>query len=125
MQRTKQRDTPGELALRSALTARGLRYRVHVSLPVTRRHADVGFIGARLAVFIDGCFWHGCPSHGTWPKANGAWWRAKILANVARDRDTDARLKAAGWLVLRFWDHHDAGRAANRIERLLARLAKA
>jgi DNA mismatch endonuclease (patch repair protein) len=112
MQVTLRRDTPGELALRSALRALGLRYRVDATLPGTRRRADVAFLGAKVAVFVDGCFWHGCPTHGTWPKANAAWWRQKIEGNRRRDRDTDRRLMRDGWVVLRFWEHEDALRAA-------------
>ncbi|MGE3840208.1 MAG: very short patch repair endonuclease [Vicinamibacterales bacterium] len=121
MQATRRRDTPGELALRSALTARGLRYRVDVTLPGTRRRADVAFLGARVVVFVDGCFWHGCPRHATWPKTNATWWRAKIEANRARDRDTDFRLKTAGWKVLRFWAHTDPNAAARKVAQTLAR----
>jgi DNA mismatch endonuclease, patch repair protein len=70
-----------------------------------------------VVVFLDGCFWHGCPLHGTWPKLNGDWWRAKIEANKRRDTDTDARLEAAGWTVLRVWEHEDLDHASARIER--------
>jgi DNA mismatch endonuclease (patch repair protein) len=115
MQVTHQRDTPGELALRSALRALGLRYRVDVTLPGTRRRPDVAFLRAKVAVFVDGCFWHGCPTHGTWPKANAAWWREKIEGNRRRDRDTDRRLKRAGWVVLRFWEHDEATAAAQAV----------
>jgi DNA mismatch endonuclease (patch repair protein) len=112
MQVTQQRDTPGELALRSALRTLGLRYRVDAALPGTRRRADVAFIGAKVAVFVDGCFWHGCPSHGTWPKTNAVWWREKIQGNRRRDRDTDEQLIRDGWTVLRFWEHDDPSDAA-------------
>jgi DNA mismatch endonuclease (patch repair protein) len=116
---TSRRDTPCELALRSALHDLGLRYRVDWLLPGTRRRADLSFVGAKVVVFVDGCFWHACPIHATWPKANGAWWRGKILANVARDRDTDSRLKKAGWKVLRFWEHEDSERAARSVARVV------
>ena len=121
MQATRRRDTAGELALRSALRELDLRYRVDVTLPGTRRRPDVAFIRARLAIFVDGCFWHGCPTHGTWPNANAAWWRAKIGTNVLRDRDTDARLQAAGWIVLRFWEHDDPQKAARKVLATLRR----
>lgn len=115
MQVTRRRDTPGEVALRAALRRFGLRYRVDYPLQGTRRRADVVFVRAQLAVFIDGCFWHGCPEHGTWPKRNADWWREKIEANRSRDQDTDRKLRAAGWKVLRFWEHTDPGLAAHDV----------
>jgi DNA mismatch endonuclease (patch repair protein) len=95
----------------------GLRFRVDWRLPNTRRRADMAFVRAKVAVFVDGCFWHGCPEHGTWPKTNALWWRNKIETNVKRDRDTDARLRATGWTVLRFWEHDKPSRAAKAIRR--------
>jgi DNA mismatch endonuclease (patch repair protein) len=121
---TPRRDTPCELALRSAVHRLGLRFRVDWPLPGTRRRADLAFVTAHVAVFVDGCFWHGCPVHATWPKANAAWWRAKLAGNVARDRDTDARLRRAGWRVLRFWEHADMVEAARRVERAVRRRAR-
>ncbi|MDQ3489386.1 MAG: very short patch repair endonuclease [Acidobacteriota bacterium] len=115
MQATRRRDTPGELALRAGLTRLGVRYRVDAVLPGTRRRADVAFLGARVAVFVDGCFWHGCPMHGTWPKANSNWWRSKIEDNMKRDRDTDRRLLEMGWVVFRVWEHQDSVAAAQKI----------
>ncbi|MFF2371638.1 very short patch repair endonuclease [Agromyces sp. NPDC058110] len=102
----KRRDTTTELAVRKLLHARGLRYRVDFPpVPGLRRRADIVFTRARIAVFIDGCFWHGCPEHATQPKRNSDYWEPKLAANVARDRDTDGRLDEAGWRVLRFWEH--------------------
>ena len=75
----------------------------------------------RVAVFVDGCFWHGCPLHGTWPKTNETWWRDKILGNVARDRDTERRLTEAGWTTVRVWEHENPDEAADRVEALLRR----
>jgi DNA mismatch endonuclease (patch repair protein) len=88
------------------LHAAGYRYRVTYPVPgLPRRSIDVAFTRAKVAVFVDGCFWHGCPEHGTSPRANSAWWRAKIEANRARDRDTSARLAEQGWRVMRVWEH--------------------
>jgi DNA mismatch endonuclease (patch repair protein) len=84
-----------------------------------RRRADVVFTRARIAIFVDGCFWHGCPSHGTRPKANAQWWASKLDANIARDRDTDRRLKASDWQVLRLWEHDDMQKAAADVSRLV------
>jgi DNA mismatch endonuclease (patch repair protein) len=82
-----------------------------------RRRADLVFSRAKVAVYIDGCFWHRCPRHATTPKANRAWWITKLDANVARDRDTDRRLREAGWVVVRVWEHENAEVAAGRVER--------
>jgi DNA mismatch endonuclease, patch repair protein len=121
MQATRQRDTDCELALRSALFRLGLRYRTNFRIPGTRRLADVVFVMAKVAVFVDGCFWHGCPKHGTWPRANAEWWRAKIDGNVARDRNTDALLRSSGWRVVRVWEHQDPNSAATRIAGIILR----
>lgn len=116
MQRVRQKDTSAELALRRALHALGLRYRIQVPVSTKpRRVADITFGGPRVAVFVDGCFWHGCPEHATWPKQNADFWRAKIAANQERDRDTDARLRAEGWEVVRIWAHEKPHDAASRI----------
>jgi DNA mismatch endonuclease (patch repair protein) len=117
MQSTRQQGTAAELAVRSILHARGFRYRVNRAvLPGVRREADLVFQGARVAVFVDGCFWHGCPDHASWPKANADWWRDKLLANRRRDADTDRRFAEAGWHVIRVWEHESPGEAADRIE---------
>lgn len=102
----RSRDTKPERLLRSLVHAAGLRYRIAAKpLPDMRRTADLLFRPARVAVFVDGCFWHGCPDHFVPPKTNPDYWQEKINGNVQRDRDTDARLAEAGWLVLRFWEH--------------------
>lgn len=100
------------------LHARGLRYRVDYKLPVSsmRRRCDVAFTRAKVAVFVDGCWWHRCPLHATTPKANREWWIAKLDANVKRDRDTDACLDEAGWKVVRAWEHEDPLEVAERVE---------
>ncbi len=122
MQRVRQKNTSAESALRRELHARGLRYRIHVPvLTKPRRVADVAFSGLRVAVFVDGCFWHGCPTHATWPKQNAKFWRAKIEANMARDNDTDERLRAEGWKVIRVWSHEEPKVAARRVANILER----
>ena len=123
MQRARRRDTGCELSLRSELHRRGRRFRVDHPLPIDRRRrADIAFTRLRVAVFVDGCFWHACPIHGTLPKANRAWWRAKLAGNRARDQDTVDRLEGAGWVALRFWEHQDAQIAADEIETTLDRI---
>lgn len=117
MQANRSRDTRPELAVRTAVFATGLRYRVAIRpLPAVRRSADLVFTRARVAVFLDGCFWHGCPDHFHLPATNAAYWGPKIAANAARDAETDRLLAAAGWTVLRFWEHTVALEAATRIE---------
>ena len=120
MQRQRQKDTAAEQALRSLLHRRGFRYRVDYPLPGLRRRADIAFPSKRVAVMVDGCFWHGCPEHGTWPKENAGWWREKIERNRARDRDTDAKLAEAGWVSVRVWEHEDPAGAAARIAAVLS-----
>jgi DNA mismatch endonuclease, patch repair protein len=116
MQRQRRRDTRPELALRRELHRLGLRYRVDRQvLPGVRSRADLVFTRAKVAVFVDGCFWHCCPVHGTRPKANAAWWEEKLSGTVRRDRDTDAALAAAGWRVVRIWEHEPAPVAAGRV----------
>jgi DNA mismatch endonuclease (patch repair protein) len=117
MSTQRSKDTEPELAVRRALHRMGLRYRVHVQpLPGLRRKADIVFTRARVAVFVDGCFWHGCPDHGRRRHEVNSWyWPDKIARNKERDNDTDARLRAAGWTVVRVWEHDPTAAAADRI----------
>jgi DNA mismatch endonuclease (patch repair protein) len=116
MRAARPRDTAAELALRSALDRLGLAYTTNESpLPDLRRRADIIFPTQRLAVFVDGCFWHGCPVHGTWPKQNAEFWREKIETNRRRDAETDRHLRSANWRVVRVWEHEDPDEAAARI----------
>jgi len=108
------------MELRRELYRRGFRYRVDVSVPgVTRGRPDLLFPTEKAAVFVDGCFWHSCPIHGTAPKTNGQWWQEKLAANMERDRRHDRELTESGWLVLRFWEHEDASDAADVVVRSL------
>lgn len=109
MRRTKRRGTKPELDLRRSLHRRGLRFVVDQAPEGTccRRRVDILLRGARVAVFVDGCFWHSCPSHGHLPKTNRGWWRLKLRGVTVRDRDSDEQLSAAGWLVVRVWEHEN------------------
>ncbi|MEU6979519.1 very short patch repair endonuclease [Streptomyces sp. NPDC046371] len=121
MSKQRSRDTDVEMVLRRSLHAAGLRYRVHRRpLKGVRREADIVFGPAKVAVFVDGCFWHGCPEHATWPKRNSEFWREKIEKNRARDANTDARLVEAGWLPVRVWEHENADEAAVRVATIVS-----
>ncbi|MFI6331080.1 very short patch repair endonuclease [Micromonospora chersina] len=120
-QRQRTRDTAPETALRRELHRRGLRYRVDTAPPGQRRRADVLFTRVKVAVFVDGCFWHRCPEHGTAPKHNEAWWKSKLDRNVERDREVDVELERGGWAVLRFWEHESPVQAADVVEREVRR----
>lgn len=110
------RDTGTEMALRRELHNRGMRYRTHLkTLP---GKPDIAFTRARIAVFVDGCFWHRCPDHGTAPKNNGKWWADKLDANVARDRRNDDELRKLGWMTVHVWEHEDPATAAEAITKL-------
>jgi len=117
MQQQRTRDTAPELAVRQLLHAMGLRYRIDATpLPGLRRRADIVFRRAQVAVFVDGCFWHGCPEHGNpRPTANGWYWPTKIAGNRQRDADTDRRLAEAGWTVVRAWEHEPAAEVAAKV----------
>lgn len=120
MRAQRRRDTAPEVALRRELHRRGMRFFVdRAPLRDVRRRADLVFPRRKVAVYVDGCFWHSCPEHATFPKTNAQWWADKLAGNVARDRDTDARLTAEGWLVIRVWEHEDPVSAANRVQAAL------
>lgn len=121
MAKVRQKGTEAELALRRELHRSGLRYRINFEvLRKPRRVADIIFPGLKIAVFVDGCFWHGCPQHATWPKQNSEFWRQKIETNRARDADTDARLRALNWTVIRIWEHESPVVAAEKVSLLVA-----
>ena len=121
MQSNRGRDTKPELALRSAVHALGLRYRVDARpLKELRRTADMVFPRAKVAVFLDGCFWHGCPEHHSVAVTNATFWADKVKNNTARDRDTDRRLEDSGWVVVRVWEHEDPATAARRVQAVVA-----
>jgi DNA mismatch endonuclease (patch repair protein) len=113
----RQRDTAAELRVRAALHRRGMRFRVDTPPIGGRRRADIVFTRARVAVYIHGCYWHLCPQHATFPKANSDWWRQKLEANRERDRRTNAELAEQGWVCLTFWEHEEPERVADVIER--------
>lgn len=116
MQGNRRRDTKPELAVRRLVHAQGLRYRVDARpLPHLNRRADLVFARARVAVMIDGCYWHGCPEHGTRAKTNDEYWASKIARNVERDLETNQLLSEAGWVVLRAWEHEDPTAVCRRI----------
>lgn len=118
----RRRDTVPELAVRRLLHAQGLRYRVDLApLKGFRRRADVVFTRSRVAVFIDGCFWHGCGIHYRVPETNAGYWQPKIARNVERDAETTVSLIAAGWTVLRYWEHQPA---ADIVANIVSELAQ-
>lgn len=119
MKGNRKRDTKPEVALRALLHRAGLRFRKDYALrpddgPLIR--ADIVFPRRRVAVFVDGCFWHSCPEHGTQPRSNSSYWGPKLARNRERDQEVDTRLHAAGWKVVRVWEHEDLGAAARQIE---------
>ena len=116
-----RRDTTPEMAIRRALWHAGLRYRVQYKVPgLPRRKVDIAFTRQKVVVQVDGCFWHGCPEHGTVPDRNSEWWRWKISRNQTRDADTDAKLSALGWRVIRIWEHENVSTAVERIRRAVS-----
>ena len=123
MQANRSTDTTPERRLRSELHGRGLRYRKDRRFVAAGQKVrpDLVFAASRVAVFVDGCFWHRCPIHATDPRSNADYWREKFKRNVARDRANDAALQAAGWTVVRVWEHEDVAEAADRVEVAVAR----
>lgn len=120
MSRQRRRDTSPELALRKELHRHGHRYRVDAPLPgIPRRRADLLFARAKVAVFVDGCFWHGCPVHATSPATNREWWQQKLIGNRNRDRDTDQRLQQVGWTVIRIWECTPVEEGVHMVEQAL------
>ncbi|MCR3749748.1 very short patch repair endonuclease [Lentzea californiensis] len=120
MQSNKSRDTKPELAIRRLLHARGLRYRVsYRPLPGVRRTADIVFTRLKVAVFVDGCFWHGCEEHHTVAATNATYWAEKVRGNRERDQETDQMLRDAGWLPVRIWEHQDPATAVEQISALV------
>lgn len=120
MKSQRQRDTKPEILLRFILHRMGYRYRVDITpLPGMKSRADIVFPKIRVAVFVDGCFWHSCPQHGTLPKKNAKWWRTKLALNVSRDRQVNELLCQRGWEVVRIWEHEDPQEVAHRIIRIL------
>lgn len=112
----RTRDTAPELLLRRALHAAGYRYRLNVKVPgAPRRTIDIAFTRHKLAIMVDGCFWHGCPVHSVPPKHNATWWADKLARNKARDAETTALLEAAGWQVIRIWEHESPMEVLPRI----------
>ncbi|MGW7550759.1 very short patch repair endonuclease [Streptomyces rimosus] len=123
MQAIRSRDTKPEQLIRRLVHAQGLRYRVAARpLADLRRTADMVFRPAKVAVFIDGCYWHGCPEHYVPPKTNPGYWSDKVARNMARDRDTDQQLIEAGWTILRFWEHESPSDCALKIASTVSRL---
>ena len=117
MQLQKERDTTPEMTLRRTLHRRGLRYRVDLpAIPGKRRRIDIAFTRQKLAIFVDGCFWHGCPEHGQRNHIINAWyWPHKIAGNKQRDAETTRLLESLGWTVLRYWEHDDMVAVADAI----------
>lgn len=127
MRSNKSNDTKPEVLTRRLLHQRGLRFRKSyvIKLPKTRTTIDIAFTRLRLAVYIDGCFWHYCPEHGHIPKSNVVYWTSKLKGNTERDRETDRLLSQAGWTVLRFWSHERPAQIATRVATKVSQIKSA
>jgi DNA mismatch endonuclease, patch repair protein len=123
MRGNRKRDTRPELAVRSALHRRGLRFRVQrrVAAGGVVVRPDIVFGREKTAVFVDGCFWHGCPKHGTTPRSNTWYWAPKLERNIRRDRFVDRELQLAGWFVIRVWEHDGPSSAVAKVVAALGR----
>jgi len=117
MSRIRGKNTKPEMRLRRAIHAEGLRYRIHRKLP---GRPDIAFGPAKLAVFVQGCWWHCCPKHFRMPKSNVSFWRAKFDRNVERDRQTATKLRRMGWGVLHIWEHEVNGNLSGAVRRVTA-----
>lgn len=117
MRANRRRDTKPEVAARSALHRRGLRFRVDHPIDVGSKliRPDIVFTRKKIAVFVDGCFWHQCPAHGSMPRTNVDYWLPKLERNVRRDRLDDGLLRTAGWIAVRAWEHESAEQVAQRV----------
>jgi DNA mismatch endonuclease (patch repair protein) len=122
MRGNRKRDSRPEVALRSILHGMGLRYRknLRIRLPELSVTPDLVFRGAHVTVFVDGCYWHSCPMHGSQPRRNSAYWRAKLAGNLARDRRVNDALAKAGWTVVRVWEHVAPAVAAKTVAKAVA-----
>jgi DNA mismatch endonuclease (patch repair protein) len=124
MRSQKSKNTECEINIRRILHSEGLRYRVHARpIPNLGRTADIVFGPKKVAVFVDGCFWHSCPEHRSAPKANAEWWSTKLSRTSERDADTDRQLKEAGWTTIRVWEHEDPAEAAQKVRLALSKVA--
>ena len=116
MSRIKGKDTEPELILRKALWANGLRYRLKNKLP---GRPDIFFPARKIAIFIDGCFWHGCPDHCQIPKTNQPFWESKLSKNKSRDKEVSRVLENGGWCVIRLWEHDVKNDLSNCVKRVV------
>ncbi|WGX99438.1 very short patch repair endonuclease [Nocardioides sp. L-11A] len=123
MRGNRRSGTKPEIAMRSALHAAGYRFRKDYPLDLgsVRPRPDIVFTKPKVAVFVDGCYWHSCPEHGTQPKSNADYWRPKLARNVERDREHDAALREAGWTVVRIWEHVPVVEAVDVVSRAVSR----
>lgn len=123
MSRVKGKDSEAECSLRSALHGQGVRFRLHRQVEGVK--VDIVFPGPRVAVLVDGCFWHGCPRHATFPKSNRGYWLPKLAENKGRDNRQSVHLQKAGWKVIRVWEHDCLPPASRVVTRIVETYRKA